>query len=649
MKKEKIKITVGAGPVSAHASKARQKNGITLIALIITIVVMLILVSVTITMAKNGGLFEKAGDAVGKTENAIDKEQELASGKITIGGTTYNSIDEYLYGASENKNSLTFFVTSDNHLDSTANNYESILKTIRKTGTLANENKADFIVDLGDTISGKHTKNKSIQGLQTLVNETRNSTTVPIFFVKGNHDDNGWYSEGYGGFYQTNEMINDEEWNTIVNNTGNITKDINNSKGAYFYYDDEKTKTRVFMLDTEDIPYYIDYKPLTTVTLQYIDWEKGEYYIKNGDTYIKITEDEYNAYSTKPQLYLHGYRYSSYEGHAFRDAQLEFVAESLLSMQNDWGALFLMHVPLDTSREDGERFGGKDALIRNHDILLAIITAWKNGTKCVLSGDGGYVTEKALLDKEGDFAYDINVDFTNRGKGEVIAFISGHTHWNNTSDEVGFQTSLSYGYRYISIDSRFCSKISINRENKTISVVRHAVEVILPSNTTDQYVASGVKEGSVYSGSLASGSYVVEYKQFYPEIKNLLNTNWNTTTEYTVGHNMSVDMSNYEVTLGNTNTNTNYETFLVAIPVKPYTSYTLGSFNQNGIFIGEIIAMTREGGRSMTLTKTTNQVGNTVIKTGPRHYSIVIMVNKAYKDGLMVVEGESLPENYISY
>ena len=54
-----------------------QNKGITLIALIITIIVMLILVSVTIRMAINGGLFEKAGQAVGETENAINAEQQL--------------------------------------------------------------------------------------------------------------------------------------------------------------------------------------------------------------------------------------------------------------------------------------------------------------------------------------------------------------------------------------------------------------------------------------------------------------------------------------------------------------------------------------------------------------------------------------------
>ena len=76
-----------------HTSK-----GITLIALVITIIVMLILVAVTISMAINGGLFEKAGKATGDTKNAMDAEQALASGQITINGKTYASIDDYLAG-----------------------------------------------------------------------------------------------------------------------------------------------------------------------------------------------------------------------------------------------------------------------------------------------------------------------------------------------------------------------------------------------------------------------------------------------------------------------------------------------------------------------------------------------------------------------
>ena len=76
--------------------KLNKQKGITLIALVITIIVMLILVAVTISMAINGGLFEKAGKATGDTKNAMNAEQALANGQITIDGKTYASIDDYL-------------------------------------------------------------------------------------------------------------------------------------------------------------------------------------------------------------------------------------------------------------------------------------------------------------------------------------------------------------------------------------------------------------------------------------------------------------------------------------------------------------------------------------------------------------------------
>lgn len=75
----------------------KEKNqGITLIALIITIIIMLILVAVSIQIAIQSGLFKAAGKAAQETNMAKDAERELASGKVNIGGSTYNSIDEYL-------------------------------------------------------------------------------------------------------------------------------------------------------------------------------------------------------------------------------------------------------------------------------------------------------------------------------------------------------------------------------------------------------------------------------------------------------------------------------------------------------------------------------------------------------------------------
>ena len=111
--------------------KLKTQKGITLIALVITIIVMLILVAVTISMAINGGLFEKTGKATGDTKNAMNAEQGLASGQITIDGKTYASIDDYLAGKETGKTEmLTYDETPKANGVLTANaKYESDGKT----------------------------------------------------------------------------------------------------------------------------------------------------------------------------------------------------------------------------------------------------------------------------------------------------------------------------------------------------------------------------------------------------------------------------------------------------------------------------------------------------------------------------------------
>ena len=79
--------------------KNKQK-GITLIALIITIIVMLILVSVTITVAVNNGLFKAAQSAAKNTQSAVEFENALAGGQITVKvngeNQVFASIDDYI-------------------------------------------------------------------------------------------------------------------------------------------------------------------------------------------------------------------------------------------------------------------------------------------------------------------------------------------------------------------------------------------------------------------------------------------------------------------------------------------------------------------------------------------------------------------------
>ena len=84
--------------------KQNTNKGITLIALVITIIVMLILVGVTISMAVNGGLFEYAGRAATKTNKAMQEEQDLANGGVTVGGWYYNTVEDYLNNTPSEKN-----------------------------------------------------------------------------------------------------------------------------------------------------------------------------------------------------------------------------------------------------------------------------------------------------------------------------------------------------------------------------------------------------------------------------------------------------------------------------------------------------------------------------------------------------------------
>ncbi len=84
--------------LTSHFTPLTSQKGITLIALVITIIIMLILVTVTITVALKGELFNTAKQAKTETENKINEEQNLASGKVEIDGEWYDSIDEYVKG-----------------------------------------------------------------------------------------------------------------------------------------------------------------------------------------------------------------------------------------------------------------------------------------------------------------------------------------------------------------------------------------------------------------------------------------------------------------------------------------------------------------------------------------------------------------------
>ena len=93
---------VGENCVRPHfEGRAKENNGITLIALIITIIVMMILVAVTVNLAINGGIFSTAKQAAKDTEKHTIHDQIIGAMKITDNGKvdvddTYNQAKETL-------------------------------------------------------------------------------------------------------------------------------------------------------------------------------------------------------------------------------------------------------------------------------------------------------------------------------------------------------------------------------------------------------------------------------------------------------------------------------------------------------------------------------------------------------------------------
>lgn len=372
---------------------------------------------------------------------------------------------------------LTLSVISDMHLDdSDSYNVASRFSNIKTLGNATQLADIDFVVNLGDNIVGDAKKEYSLSSMNTLIDKIEESCAVPVLYSRGNHDDNGWYSlYGNGGSFMADEMINDVEWQEIIDDTlpQGFIKDPKKPNGGYGYIDHEESKIRIFILNSCDIPY-----------------------ILNDDG---------------------SYRYTSYRGHAFSNEQINFVAQSLMfedkEKPSDWAAVFLTHVPLDSSNADGERFGGLSALIRGYDYMLSVISAYRKGTSFKKSGT---VYNQSIGDKKEDFLIDVDIDYSKKGCGEVIAFFNGHTHSNNYTNSAGIKNSLSYGYTYIgTVGSESFTTYVINREECTISAFTYG--------KARMEETAGNIVGVPHTGSIESGVWTVKYDQFLPNGENIYN------------------------------------------------------------------------------------------------------------------------------
>ena len=505
---------------------------------------------------------------------------DINTGQKTIEEDVYADMLETWIKTDPKLSSTTLVLSlmSDTHYDKDNQNATKKITSMLQLGMMENYMPVDAIGNLGDMINGNEAKSASLTDLLTLKSSMSQNTKKPILFARGNHDDNGYYSQGgFGGSYQSDEMFNDVEWfeNMFATTANDVETDVSNPYGGYGYYDHSPSKVRIILLNTSDIPY--------------------------------VETDG-------------AYKYSSFNGHAFSDSQIKFVANALefsdKDAPNDWAVLFLSHVPLDTATANGYRFGIADALIRGVEVMLAVIQAYKNGSSFSFVGS---VYNASLGDTSADFTVSVSADYSTKGAGDVVGFISGHTHSDNYSKAVGYEMSLSRGYSFLGlIGATSFTNFVIDRTNSKISVVKHG--------TSAPETATGTVVGVPDEGSIASGEWSVLSNQFRPDGSDLFNS-WDSMGDgYTFHASAGISLATMEVTDRVESANW---TLTKAIAVKPFTKYMIPDD-----YVGAITAYGSTGARSGALTPV-DEGDYKVVTTGIRQYYLVFAFHRpTYTDYL---------------
>lgn len=474
-----------------------------------------------------------------------------------------NNTDLYAYASkiqdAQSPSTLTLALMADTHYCDNDKNAQEKLDTANKMALLSNYVHIDAIANLGDFVAGNEAKQVTQNDLKKIIVNTNQNAKCPVFYVRGNHDDNGWYSYGdFGGTYKTDEIINNAQWyQTAFSFThSDVVIDENNKNGGYGYYDHEKSKIRVFLLNSSDIPY--------------------------------ITENDGT------------YRYNAFECYAFSNEQLNFVANALKfedkDNPNEWAAMFLMHIPLDTTKTSGYHFGGNDTVVRGTTQMLSIISAYRKGISYSFSGS---VNLENLGELAEDFTITVDVDYSSKGVGDVICFVNGHTHVDNCSQKVGYEGSLSYGYTYLGVmGSTAFATIVVDRENSIVTTFKYG-DVTTLSDMSGREDYEGMIDGETeFDIDMKTGVWTIPFEQFRPTDDNLFagfSQLWG--DGYAVDSSATLDLQTMELTNAKVN-----QSWILSkgMAVKASTQYVISPDSDNC----SILVYAADGSDNGTLTAT---------------------------------------------
>ncbi|MGF2077556.1 phage tail spike protein [Enterococcus casseliflavus] len=304
----------------------------------------------------------------------------------------------------QNENTVTIPFITDTHyatdtfIQEDLENYGRTENHIKNVAELSHMIPLDCIVGGGDFVDGGTTKDTNVSNMKKVVS-LFGLASCPFFLAKGNHDDNSW-GDGRQGRGTTarnkvnqNYMASDptsKSWHGNMSYTIKpsemyemITRPstiwaINENpddKNMYFYYDIPDKKVRVFLLNTNDIPYVFDTDGLV--------------------------------------------KYLTINVAGYRQAQLKWFAENLKSMPDDYTAVCFQH------HQWGQWYATNSAYYPyNWESVEGILKAAKEGSSFTRKYTGN-----------ADFASDISITFDTP---KNIAFLAhGHHHTDRITTKYG--------------------------------------------------------------------------------------------------------------------------------------------------------------------------------------------------------------------
>ena len=313
-------------------------------------------------------------------------------------------------------NGFTFGFITDTHAENTyGGRYANLMKYI------LNACEIPVFLHGGDIVAGEARSSKD-----KLISELKHHKEVfkdiedKCLLALGNHDASYGENDNYDG-----ALSEGETYNYIFR--GNESKNgiVRGDTGRYYYKDNDVQKVRYIILDC-----------------------------------FALSE---NPMLNPPQ---------------FGESQLNWLAEAL-KVEDGYSIVICSHIPPATADSFAEIGWDSDSVIKDCEIALEIVNAYRNSTT--------YAITTTIQSK----TYNINVDYSD-AKGEVICWMAGHVHSDYIVDADGLKivcttncggggsfagTSISPSKTHTTDTEHAMDFVCVDKENRAVSVVRLGAKI----------------------------------------------------------------------------------------------------------------------------------------------------------------------------